>query len=171
MSEAGASRPKPLDPEKLFRALAEHDVKYVLVGALAARLQGFPRLTADAEITPAADAENLDRLARALRALGARVFTESVPEKLEFDCSPEMLSRAETWSLVTETGRLYLIFTPPGTRGYDDLARTAAEFRMFGVSVRVASLEDLIRSKEAADRPQDRQDVVVFQEMVRRRKA
>lgn len=68
------------DPERLLRALAGHHVSYVLVGATAARLQGFPRLTADADITPARDSENLDRLASALRDLGARVYTESVPQ-------------------------------------------------------------------------------------------
>jgi hypothetical protein len=50
-----------------------------LIGALAARLQGFPRLTADADITPARDRDNLERLAAALRELDARVYTESVP--------------------------------------------------------------------------------------------
>ena len=38
----------PLDPERLITTLARHEVKYVLIGAVAARLQGFPRMTADA---------------------------------------------------------------------------------------------------------------------------
>ena len=38
----------PLDPERLMQALKKHNVKFVLIGALAARLHGFPRLTADA---------------------------------------------------------------------------------------------------------------------------
>jgi hypothetical protein len=46
------SDPVPLDPERIVRALAGHDVACVLIGALAARLQGFPRLTANAGITP-----------------------------------------------------------------------------------------------------------------------
>ena len=57
----------PLDPEHLIRTLAKHDVRFVLIGALAARLYGFPRITADADITPARDADNLQRLAAALR--------------------------------------------------------------------------------------------------------
>jgi hypothetical protein len=161
--------PKPLDPEKLIRVLADHETKYVLVGALAARLQGFPRLTADADITPAPDDENLVRLARALRTLDARVFTEGVPEGLDFDCSPQTLARAEMWNLVTEAGRLDIIFRPAGTEGYEDLARDAVAFSVFGVGIAVASLEDIIRTKEAADRPQDRQDVAILREMVRGR--
>ena len=57
-----------LDPERLIRTLHEHRVDYVLVGALGARLFGFPRVTANADIAPKRDTENLDRLAHALRA-------------------------------------------------------------------------------------------------------
>jgi hypothetical protein len=167
VSESGSDHPRPLDPEKLISTLADHEVKYVLVGALAARLQGFPRLTAVADITPATDHENLERLTRALRTLEARVFTEGVPEGLDFDCSPQTISRAEMWKLVTEAGRLDIIFRPAGTEGYQDLARDVVAYSVFGVGIVAASLEDLIRTKEAAGRPQDRQDVVILREMVR----
>ncbi|NNK48763.1 MAG: hypothetical protein HKP01_07810 [Gemmatimonadetes bacterium] len=157
----------PFDPERLIRALAEHEVRYVLIGALAARLQGFPRVTADADITPARDGANLERLASALRDLDAKVFSGSVPEGLSFDCSAQALARAEMWNLVTSAGRLDLAFTPAGTEGYDDLVRNAIEYEAFGVDLRAASLADIIRSKETSDRPQDRQDVLVMREMLR----
>ena len=148
--------------------LARHGVRYVLVGALAARLQGFPRLTADADITPARDAANLDRLAAALRELGARVYTESVPEGLPFEISAEGLARADLWNLVTSAGRLDIVFQPAGTKGYEDLGRNAVRFEVFGVELHAAGLRDIIRSKNAAGRPQDRQDVAVLREMLRR---
>ena len=157
----------PLDPERLFTTLARHKVRYVLIGAVAARLQGFPRLTADTDITPAREPDNLRRLATALRELKAKVFTESVPEGLPFDCSAESLGRGELWNLVTRAGRLDIAFTPSGTGGYDDLARHAVPFRVFGVTIAAASLADIIRSKEAADRPQDRQDVILLRDMIR----
>jgi hypothetical protein len=159
----------PLDPERLITTLAKHRVRYVLIGAVAARLQGFPRLTADADITPARDPENLERLAAALRELDARVFTESVPEGLAFACDARTLAGADLWNLVTNAGRLDVAFQPSGTAGYDDLSRNAVRFRVFGAELDAASLEDIIRSKEAADRPQDRQDVLILREMVRRR--
>ena len=159
----------PLDPERLITTLARHEVKYVLIGAVAARLQGFPRMTADADITPARDPENLGRLASALRELDARVYTESVPEGLAFDCTATTLARAEMWNLVTSAGRLDVAFKPSGTGGYDDLIGNAVRFDVFNVVLNAASLEDIIRSKEAADRPQDRQDVIVLREMLRRR--
>jgi hypothetical protein len=159
----------PLDPELLFTTLGEHHVEYVLIGALAARLQGFPRLTADADVTPARDRANLERLAAALRQLSAKIYTESVPEGLPFDCSAAMLGRAELWNLVTRAGRLDIAFVPSGTEGFNDLARGAVRFAVYGVELLAASLDDIVRSKKAADRPQDRQDVLVIREMQRGR--
>lgn len=161
-------RAAPLDPERLFRALGRHEVDYVLIGALAARLQGFPRLTADADITPARDPANLDRLAAALEELDARVFTDAVPEGLPFDWTAEALARAQMWKLATDAGRVDVVFEPAGTSGYEELAEDAVPFDVFGTRILAASLRDIIRSKEAADRPQDRQDAIVLRAIVER---
>lgn len=158
----------PFDPERLVRVLAKHHVRYVLIGALAARLQGFPRLTAGADITPDRSRDNLEHLAAALRELDARVYTESVPAGLPFECSADALSRALLWNLTTDAGRLDVAFVPSGTEGFADLSRDAVRFEVFGVELFAASLSDIVRSKVAADRPQDRQDVVVLREMLRR---
>ncbi len=159
---------KAFDPERILRALAKRKVRYVLIGATAARLQGFPRLTADADITPSRDADNLARLAVALRDLGARVYTESVPEGLAFSCDAATLSRAKLWNLVTDAGRVDIVFQPSGTKGFEDLDRSAITFEAFGVEVRAACLNDILRSKEASSRPQDQQDVIVLREMLKR---
>ena len=163
--------PAPFDPERIVAVLGRHRVRYVLIGALAARLQGFPRLTADADITPARDADNLEKLADALRELGARVYTESVPDGLPFDISAPALARAEVWNLVTSAGRLEVAFQPAGTKGYEDLIRTALRYDVFGVELHAAALRDIVRSKKAAGRPQDRQDVAVMLEMLRKRRS
>jgi hypothetical protein len=155
------------DPERILRTLAARRVRYVLVGATAARLHGFPRLTADADITPARDRDNLDRLAAALIDLGARVYTESVPEGLSFSCDATALARAKLWNLVTDAGRVDIIFRPSGTQGFEDLDRSAVAFQVFDVEVRAASLEDILRSKQASNRPQDQQDVIVLREMLK----
>ncbi len=62
-----------------------------------------------------------------------------------------------------------MAFAPSGTTGYEDLARGALRFAVYGVDLLAARLEDIIRSKEAAGRPQDRQDVIVMREMLKRR--
>ena len=156
----------PFDPELLVRTLAEHRVDYVLIGALAARMFGFPRVTADADITPSRDPGNVARLAAALRALDARIYTETIPEGLAFDCSPAMLGRAEAWNLITRAGRVDVMFSPAGTQGYAELARSAVRFEVFEQNLLVARLEDILRSKEAADRPRDRQDALLIRAML-----
>jgi hypothetical protein len=159
----------PLDPERLLAALRKHRVRYVLIGALAARLYGFPRVTADADITPESSPENLKRLSAALRELGARIYTETIPEGLDFDCSPSMLARADMWNLVTAAGRVDIAFRPAGTSGFAELHENAETFEVFGRSIEVAALGDILKSKQAADRPTDREDVLILKEMLRRR--
>ncbi|MDP3909964.1 MAG: helix-turn-helix transcriptional regulator, partial [Gemmatimonadales bacterium] len=122
----------PLNLRLLFTTLARHQVRFVLIGALGATLHGFPRDTRDADITPARDRDNLERLAVALRDLDARIHTESIPEGLPFDCSRQMLERASVWNLITKAGRLDLAFEPSGTKGFDDLARHAVRFELYG---------------------------------------
>jgi hypothetical protein len=157
----------PFDPEKMIRTLSRHRVRFILIGALAARLHGFPRLTADADITPASDKKNLERLAAALKDLDARVYTESVPEGLDFDRSAAALARATMWNLVTNAGRLDIAFIPAGTKGYQDLAKDAEKFEAFGVHFLAASLDDIIRSKEATGRGKDDDDVVILRALKR----
>lgn len=165
------AEPAPLDPERIVAVLARHRVRYVLIGALAARLQGFPRLTADADIAPSRDAGNLRKLAAALRELDARVYTESVPEGLPFDVDARALARSDLWNLVTSGGRLDIVFEPAGTKGYEDLMRAALRYEAFGVEIHAASLRDIARSKKAAGRPQDLQDVEIMRELLRKRAA
>jgi hypothetical protein len=157
----------PFDPERLIRVLGRHHVKFVLIGALAARLHGFPRVTADAAIAPADDRHNLERLAAALEDLDAKVYTESVPEGLAFDRSAAALSRARMWNLVTMAGRLAIAFLPAGTGGYEDLVKGAEEFEAFGVRFLAASVDDIIRSKEATGRAKDEEDVLILRALKR----
>ena len=98
----------PLEPGRIIQTLHEYEVKFVLIGALAARLHGFPRLTADADITPLKSDENLANLARALKKLRAKIYTQAIPEGLEFDCSARTLARADMWNLVTNCGCLLI---------------------------------------------------------------
>lgn len=71
-------------------------------------------------------------------------------------------------NLVTNAGRLDIAFKPAGTDGYDDLVRDAESFDVFGLHLPVASLDAIIRSKRAAARPKDTQDVAML-ELLRRR--
>ena len=147
------AEPEPLE---ILRALERHGVRYVLIGAAAARIAGAPVVTEDIDVTPATDRANLERLAEALRELDARLRSPTDPEGVPFPIHADMLANAQMWTLTTAAGDLDVCFTPAGTRGYDDLRREASRERLGeGLTVSVASLRDVIRSKEAAGRDKD----------------
>lgn len=58
---------------------------------------------------------------------------------------------------------------PSGTRGYADLRRHAVSVALGGIDVPVASLLDVIRSKEAAGRSKDPAQLPVLRKLLARR--
>ena len=111
--------------------------------------------TRDIDFTPRATKENLGRLSQALTDLGARIRTEGVPEGLPFSHDAASLAGVGIWNLTCEFGEFDISFMPSGTDGYEDLVRTALRVEVRGEQMPVASLADIIRSKEAAARPKD----------------
>lgn len=146
----------PFEPERILEMLERHDVRYVVIGGFGAWLHGAAHVTYDIDVTPEGSRANLDRLSAALGELHARIRTDAVDGGLPFSHSGESLAHARVWNLVTDHGDLDLSFEPPGTSGYDDLVEDALQVEILGVSTVIASLRDIVRSKEAADRPKDR---------------
>jgi hypothetical protein len=147
------------DPVAVLRILDEHGVDFVVVGGIAARLRGAPLLTQDVDVTPATDRRNLERLAAALEDLDARLRTATEPAGVPFPFDPGLLESATVWTLTTKHGDLDLVVSPAGTGGYRDLITDADELKVAvkpDLLVKVASLADVIRSKEAAGREKDR---------------
>lgn len=147
--------PAPLDPDCLFRTLAEHDVSYVLIGGLAAVLHGSPAMTNDADIMPEHSEANLEHLSVALSDLEARLRVESTPDGVGFDPHPALLRSMQMMNLTTRCGDLDITFEPAGLDGFQAVLERSDEFELSGERVRVAALADIIRSKEAAGRPKD----------------
>ncbi len=130
-------------------------MRYVVIGGLAAVLHGSPTVTADADICADRSPENLQRLSTALRDLHARARSAADPDGVPFKPDAALLGRMKVLNLTTDLGDLDLAFEPAAFAGYDELARDAVTVSVAGVAVAVASLDDVIRSKEAADRPKD----------------
>src|SRR3954454_13476196 len=142
-------------PAQLVESLDEHGVAYVLIGGLAATLYGSPYITSDVDIVPQESSPNLQRLSAALHAIHARIRIAD-EEGVPFRHDAATLSQVRIWNLTTDLGDLDITFVPSGTRGYDDLVREVNRIRLGNVEVPVASLADVIRSKEAAGRDRDR---------------
>lgn len=145
----------PFDAERLLGVLGEEGVAYVLIGGYAAQLHGAGRPTVDIDVTPARDHENLTRLTAALQRLNARIRTPDEPEGLPFATSAAALRGLKMLNLVTKFGELDLAFPPAGTDGYESLSANATPHTIGTLVVRVASLDDVIRSKETANRAKD----------------
>ena len=143
-------------PDRLLATLERHGVQFVLIGGVAATIHGSTMATFDVDVTPRRTRDNLDRLSAALVELGARVRTDDPATALPFDHDGASLGDAEVWNLTTDAGDLDLSFVPAGTRGFDDLVRDAVRVDIDGHPLLVASLADVIRSKEAAGREKDR---------------
>jgi hypothetical protein len=147
--------PGPFRPVELLRLLVKHDVAFIVIGGIAATVRGSPYATVDVDITPRRDRANLSRLSDALRALDARVYV-SPTETLRFEHDGRSLADSAVWNLATAFGGLDISFEPAGSSGYADLADRATTVDVGGVKVAVAGLEDIVRSKEAANREKDR---------------
>ncbi len=140
----------------ICRVLNDHEVEFVVIGGMAARLHDTGHTTIDIDICPSPDNANLSRLCGALRELDARLRVEGDPDGVPFEPHPTMLRDVEMMTLITEEGPLDLCFAPAGfPNGYDSLSEGASVIVVGAVDVPVASLRDVVTSKRAAGRPKD----------------
>ena len=152
------------DPKHILKTLARHEVDLIVVGGVGAILHGSPLLTDDVDVVPVLTKPSLDALADALNELNAKIMSSDAPGGLiDVDWRGRDL---QGWivdvrflNLMTDYGQLDLIHRPGGTSGYKDLAHSAEDIPVDDVKVKVASLEDIIRSKEAVGRDRDRQQL------------
>jgi hypothetical protein len=158
----------PLDAERILRTLSEHGVDYVLIGGMAVQAYGHVRMTNDADLIPAPEPRNLERLATALRALGAHVLN-SGQEEMEIDAS--MLPRATIWQFSTRDGGIDVMHEVPGGDSYPALRRRAMHVQLGDIDVPIVDLDDLIRMKLARGRPVDLADVAALTDAEAARRA
>jgi len=156
----GDPKAPPLRVERLLRALDDHGVQYVVVGGLAAAAQGAGRVTFDIDVVPEWSTANLDRLADALRCLGAqsRVPDSVEPVALPLDSRSLRGFEVSTWR--TDAGDLDVIIGTPTTdrgrlAGYDDLVDRGHRLEAYGLTITVADLSDIIESKQVLAREPD----------------
>jgi hypothetical protein len=149
----------PLDAERILRVLDQHGVDYILIGGLAVQTHGHVRTTNGADLIPAPDPANLERLAAALRALDARVLN---PGEENTRVDAKMLPRATIWQFATRDGGIDVMREVPGGRSYAELSERALHVRLGELDIPVAGLDDLIQMKLARGREVDLADVAAL---------
>ena len=137
---------------------------------------GATRPTGDLDFIPARDGDNLRRLADAMRELGAFLRVEGLSDDearaLPVQLSAESLARIEISTWKSDAGEFDVLADMPGRdgsrHGYDELLPRSVQLEVHGVDVRVAALDDIIASKEFADRPKDHAALPELREIARR---
>jgi len=127
------------------RRLRQLNLEAVLIGNAAAALQGAPVTTVDFDFLFRKTPRNVRKLKALARALDATILRPYYPA-------------SDLYRIVRERDGLQLDFmvTIHGVRSFEGLRARALTIEIDGVSMLVASLADIVRSKKAARRPRDR---------------
>ena len=143
----------------LLRALHDHGVEFVVVGGVAAILEGVAMPTYDVAVVYQVEAANLGRLMTALSDLDA---TYRDPAGRTIKPNVERLA----------TNRMHLLQTPASILDamkeiapswkFEDLVERSHRVELSGMNLRVLELAAVVESKVATDRPKDRAELFVL---------
>ncbi len=153
---------------KALEVLRQGEVKFILIGGLAAILHGAARATYDVDIVYARDAENIERLCAVLAPY--RPYPRGAPPGLPFTLDPRTVRNGLNFTLTMhEVGDLDLLGEVTGGGGYDLLLPFSEPVRAFGHEVHCVTLEKLIEIKRAAGRPKDFEAIAELEAVRRER--
>jgi len=137
------------DYKDMLRCLLEENVRFLLVGAYALAVHGYPRATKDIDFFVRAAPDNAARLMKALRRFGA-----PLSEVTEADFSSEGI----IFQIGNSPRRIDIITRISGVdfeHAYANRQMLAVE----GMEVPVISVKDLLANKRASGRAQDLADI------------
>jgi predicted nucleotidyltransferase len=138
--------------------LAKHRLDAVLIGNAAAALQGAPVTTMDLDFFMRATPRNVTKVRKIAEDLRTSAEQPHYPASGLY-----RISKPE------EGVQLDFMTTISGIRSFEGVRSRASIAEFGGNLLRVASLEDVIRSKTAAGRPQDLAILPVLRRVVKER--
>lgn len=139
------------DFKDFIKALNENEVEYILVGGYAVILHGYNRTTGDMDIWVNRTIDNYRRLVSAFRDFGMPTF----------DMTEENF-------LLNEDIDVFSFGVPPvsidlmtKTKGleFEGCFENAEQVDLEGLTIKVLHLDDLIKAKNASNRPKDQDDI------------
>jgi hypothetical protein len=146
--------PKAADLPALLAALCDSGVEFIIVGGVAAVLQGAPISTTDLDIVHRRSPENVARLLAVLLNLDAIMRYDFARRGLR--PTAEMLAGTGQINLSTSLGPIDPLCELNAGQGYDELLPHSISVRDEGRLLHVLDLPTLIAAKTKAGRPKDR---------------
>ncbi len=146
--------------QELGRVFKQHGVRYLFFGKSGAILLGYSDTTQDVDLYVDKHRENCEKLVVALRELG---FPLAEKQQEEIRRGKDFIQ------LRHGPFDVDLIFAPDGIERFDDAWKRRVEKDGFPI----ASIDDIVGSKQAANRQKDRESLprlLSFREWLRRDK-
>jgi hypothetical protein len=144
------------DFKDMLLALSEEKVEYLIVGAYAMAMHGYPRTTMDIDIWFLPTPENAEGVLRALERFGAPVF----------DLTREDLQSSDTvFQIGLAPRRIDLMTSATGLDFAESYGRSVS-IRLEGLELRIPCIEDLIANKRASGRTKDLADVEALESLL-----
>jgi hypothetical protein len=144
----------PAQAQEVAAAFADHDVDYLFIGKSGAILLGYPGTTQDVDVFPRKSEENGLRIVEALRQIGFEI-----DEVL----NQEIISGKDFVQIKSGPFDIDLVFAPDGIENYEEAKQRADTSSGFPV----ASINDIIASKRAANRARDAIELPLLEEFRR----
>src|SRR5262249_54245696 len=124
----------PARLEHFARILLRHDVRFIVIGGQAEYIFGSPRVTYDTDLCYERSAENLTRLAGALKELN--VHLRNAPRDLPFIIDSRSLALGNNFTFTTDVGDLDLLGYVEPIGDFHALDRRAGDYDIDGLPLR-----------------------------------
>jgi len=156
-----SKNPTGVDLSALLEELLKAEVEFILVGGLAAVVQGAPITTMDLDIVHKQSSENISRLINFLNSVDAfhRRLDDQVIKPSEGDISGKGHAL-----FTTRLGPLDVLAVIEEGRGYGDLLGHTVDLVFRGQTIRVLDLKMIVELKRASKDPRDRQRLSILEE-------
>jgi hypothetical protein len=144
------------DPKHLITALHLNQVRYVIIGGIAAEIHGAEQKTGDFDICYDRSSDNLDAIISAISELHPKLRGKNLPESLPFQFDSQTLKSGLNFTLRTDAGDLDLLGFVQGLGEFQDAFDASEEILLYEIPCRVLKIDPLIATKRAANREKDR---------------
>jgi len=159
-----SGKPAGADLSAILEGLIEAGVEFILVGGLAAVVQGAPVTTLDIDIVHNRSSENIARLLAFLKSIDA---VHRRPDNRVVKPKKEDISGTGHALFTTRLGPLDVLAVIEEGRAYQDLLEHTVEIEFRGHTIRVLNLKTLVELKRTSRDPKDKQRLPVLEETLR----